>query len=68
MLNENDYLVTKQVDPSTIPSETTQADLNLLSKAEEKSQYKANIAKNIKNPQLQRAVSSLRLVNPFRGY
>ncbi|NMC08866.1 hypothetical protein GYA44_00865 [Candidatus Microgenomates bacterium] len=68
MLNESDYLVTKQVDPSTIPTETSQADLELLNKAEQKSQYKSNIAKNIKNPQLQRAVSSLKLVNPFKGY
>lgn len=67
-LDESNYLVTKQVDTSSIPEQTSQTDLDLLKKAEEKSQYKANIAKNIKNPQLQRAVSSLKLVNPFKGY
>lgn len=67
-LDESNYLVTKQVDTSSIPEQTSKTDLDLLKKAEEKSQYKANIAKNIKNPQLQRAVSSLKLVNPFKGY
>lgn len=67
-LDESNYLVTKQIDTSSIPEQTSKTDLDLLKKAEEKSQYKANIAKNIKNPQLQRAVSSLKLVNPFKGY
>jgi response regulator of citrate/malate metabolism len=48
--------------------ETTQSDLDLLNKAESKAQHKADISKGIRNPQVQRAVSSLRLVNPFKGY
>ncbi|MHC1716536.1 MAG: hypothetical protein AB9915_01390 [Candidatus Dojkabacteria bacterium] len=68
IIDETNYLVTKQVDTSSIPVETTKSDLDLLCKAETKSKYRADISKGIKNPQLQRAISSLRLVNPFKGY
>lgn len=67
-IDESTYLVTKPIDTSSIPVETTQSDLELLTKAESKIQHKADISKGIKNPQVQRAVSSLRLVNPFKGY
>ncbi len=67
-IDESAYLVTKPIDTSSIPVETTQSDLALLTKAESKIQHKADISKGIKNPQVQRAVSSLRLVNPFKGY
>ncbi len=67
-IDESTYLVTKPIDTSSIPVETTQSDLALLTKAESKIQHKADISKGIKNPQVQRAVSSLRLVNPFKGY
>lgn len=67
-IDESAYLVTKPIDTSSIPVETTQSDLELLTKAESKIQHKTDISKGIKNPQVQRAVSSLRLVNPFKGY
>lgn len=66
--NDDIYLITKAVDPSTISKEHIVSDLDLLNKAEAKSNYKADIAKGIKNPQIRRAVSSLKLVNPFKGY
>lgn len=62
------YLVTQAVDTESIDTSKKSSDLDLLKKAEKKSTYKANIAKGIKNPQIKRAVSALKLVNPFKGY
>ena len=67
-INIKDYLVTEIVDTGNIRKEQLLSDLEQLTKAEEKSTYKANIAKDIKNPQIKRAVSALRLSNPFKGY
>lgn len=67
-INIKDYLVTEIVDTDNIRKEQLLSDLEQLTKAEEKSTYKANIAKDIKNPQIKRAVSALRLSNPFKGY
>ena len=67
-INLADYLVTQAVDPNTINKEKLTSDLEQLSKAEEKTVYKINIAKGIKNPQIRRAVSALKLSNPFKGY
>ncbi|MDD4381923.1 MAG: hypothetical protein PHE21_01090 [Candidatus Dojkabacteria bacterium] len=68
IVNENNYLVTKAVDISNIATNKLQNDLQQLAKAEEKSKYKANIAKGKKDPLVYRAVSALRLTNPFKGY
>lgn len=66
-LREELYLVTQAVDTDSIIPEQKTSDLEQLEKAEEKSNYKTNIAKSIKNPQISRAVSSLQLKNPFKG-
>jgi hypothetical protein len=42
-------------------------DLSLLSKAEEKQQNRPTIPKGMGSPKIRKAVSSLRLSNPFRG-
>ena len=63
----NPYLVTTAVDPSCIDNGKINNDLAQLNKAEEKSNYKANIAKGVKNPQIYRAMTALRLNNPFKG-
>jgi fructosamine-3-kinase len=63
----NPYLVTTAVDPESLEKDQMNSDLAQLSKAEEKSNYKANIAKGVKNPQMYRAMSALRLTNPFKG-
>lgn len=62
------YLVTQAVDTSSIGNEKVSSDLDVLKKAEEKSTYKANIVRGIKDPQIKRAVSALKLANPFKGY
>ncbi|MGI5898089.1 MAG: hypothetical protein ACOX6Q_02925 [Candidatus Dojkabacteria bacterium] len=67
-IKEENYLVTQAVDTNTISVEEKSKALNLLQKAEEKSMYKANIAKGIKEPQIKVAVSALKLSNPFKGY
>jgi len=66
--NEANYLVTKAVSTSSLPELKVNSDLDQLEKAEKKSEYKANIAKGIRNPQLYVAMSALRLANPFKGY
>lgn len=63
----NPYLVTTAVNPSMISRNKVENDLDQLNKAEEQSNYKANIAKGVKNPQMYRAMSALRLNNPFKG-
>ena len=68
LLEENNYLVTKAVSTSSLPTEKISSDFEQLEKAEKKSMYKANIAKGIKNPQVYVAMSALRLSNPFKGY
>lgn len=68
LVNENNYLVTKGIDVSSLSENKLTSDLEALNKAEEKTNYKANIANGIKNPLVYRAMSALRLVNPFKGY
>ncbi len=68
IVNENNYLVTKPVETSAIPINQLTSDLDQLKTAEEKSVYKANIAKGVKDPLVYRAMSALRLANPFKGY
>jgi hypothetical protein len=67
-INASDYLVTEAVDTKNIDKERLSSDLDILNKAEEKKNYKTNITKGITNPKIKRAVSSLRLKNPFKGY
>ena len=67
-INIENYLTTQAVNPNSISQNQMSSDLSQLSTAEEKSKYKANIAKGIRNPQVQTAVSALRLANPFKGY
>jgi len=66
-IHEENYLVTQAVDTQSLSDDLKNADLNQLLKAEEKSNYRSNIAKSIKNPQISRAVSALQLKNPFKG-
>lgn len=66
-IQEELYLVTKAIDTTSLPKEVLNTDFELLLKAEEKSNYRSNIAKSIRNPQISRAVSSLQLKNPFKG-
>lgn len=68
LLNEQDYLVTKAVATSALPQVQVQSDLAELEKAEKKSVYRADISKGKTDPQLSRAMSALRLANPFKGY
>ena len=63
----NPYLITTSVNLASIPQDKINCDLDQLTKAEEKSNYKANIAKGVENPQMYRAMSALRLNNPFKG-
>lgn len=67
-INISNYSVTQAVDTNSLAQDKLLSDLDQLSKAEEKSTYKADIAKNIRNPQVKRAVSALKLANPFKGY
>jgi hypothetical protein len=67
-INVSDYLVTEAVDTKSLDQEKLSSDLDILNKAEEKKDYKTNIAKGIENPKLKRAVAGLRLKNPFKGY
>lgn len=66
-IREELYLVTKAVDTNTLPKDILSSDFEQLTKAEEKSNYRSNIAKSIRNPQISRAVSALKLRNPFKG-
>ncbi len=68
LLNESNYLVTQAVCTSSLPSQKVDSDLAQLEKAELKSQYKVNIAKGVKNPQISMAMQALKLANPFKGY
>lgn len=68
MLPEENYLVTMGISTSAIPQAKVSSDLEQLAKAEKKTEYKANIAKGTKNPQVYVAMSALRLANPFKGY
>lgn len=63
----SNYLVTEAVNPKKIDPIQQGMDLSLLSKAEEKQQDKPNIPKGLESPKIRKAVSSLRLSNPFRG-
>ena len=64
----SDYLVTQAINTKDIVAEKLSSDLEQLNKAEEKSVYKADISKGIGNPKIRRAVSALKLANPFKGY
>ncbi len=66
-LIQNPYLVTTAVNTEELPTQKINNDLDMLVEAEEKSNYKADIAKGISNPQLYRAMSALRINNPFKG-
>lgn len=68
ILNKDNYLVTEAVTTNAIPQTKISSDLEQLTKAEEKTLYKINIAKGIMNPQVEVAVSALKLSNPFKGY
>lgn len=68
LVNENNYLVTKGVEVSSISTTKLTSDLDQLSKAEEKTNYKADIAKGVRDPLVHRAMSALRLANPFKGH
>lgn len=63
----NPYLITTAINLSTFSADKIENDLAQLQKAEKKSNYKANIARGVRDPQLYRAMSALRLSNPFKG-
>ncbi len=67
-INISDYLTTQAIDTKLIVAEKLSSDLEQLNKAEEKGAYKADITKGISNPKIRRAVSALKLANPFKGY
>ncbi|MBU1119609.1 hypothetical protein KKA50_00165 [Patescibacteria group bacterium] len=68
MLPESNYLVTQAISTSALPDIKVNSDLAQLEKAERRINYKANIAKGSKNPQVYVAMTALRLANPFKGY
>jgi hypothetical protein len=63
----SNYLVTEGVNPKKIDPIQQGMDLSLLSEAEEKQQNRPSIPKGMGSPKIRKAVSSLRLSNPFRG-
>lgn len=66
-LREDLYLVTQAVDTKGIDKSQRIEDFEQLEIAEQKSSYRSNIAKSIKNPEVSRAATSLQLKNPFIG-
>lgn len=66
-LNEDIYLVTKAVDTKSLAQEQKLEDLEELTGAESKKEYKSNIAKSIANPAISRAATALQMRNPFKG-
>jgi hypothetical protein len=67
-INTANYLVTESVNTADIDKGKLNSDLSLISDAEDKKKYKADITKGIANPKVKRAVSSLKLSNPFKGF
>lgn len=64
----SNYLVTEAINPKKIDPIQQGMDLSLLSKAEDKKQNRPNVlTKGRESPKVRKAVSSLRLSNPFRG-
>jgi hypothetical protein len=63
----SNYLVTQGINPKKIDPIQQGMDLSLLSKAEEKQQNRPTVPKGMESPKVRKAVSSLRLSNPFRG-
>lgn len=61
------YLVTEKSDISTFSKEKINQDLEFIRKAEERSQKKADITMGVKDKKVSRAMSSLSLINPFKG-
>ncbi len=68
LLNESNYLVTQAVCTSSLPQQKLSSDLEQLEQAESKTEYRTNIAKGVKNPQISMAMQALKLANPFKGY
>jgi predicted transcriptional regulator len=68
LLNEQNYLVTQAVSTSSLPQTKVLSDLEEINKAEKKISYRADISKGKRDPQISRAMSALRLANPFKGY
>jgi len=67
-VSSSNYLVTEAVDPQKLGNEKVESDLSIINEAEEKQAYKADISKGLRDPQVKRAVSALRLKNPFKGF
>ncbi len=64
----SNYLVTEAINPQKIDPIQQGMDLSLLSKAEEKKENRPNVlTQERESPKVRKAVSSLRLSNPFRG-
>lgn len=66
-IESSNYLVTEGVDPKRLDPIKTGMDLSLLSEAEEKQSYQPTVTKGMENSKIKKAISSLRLSNPFRG-
>lgn len=66
-LNDRNYLVTEPIKTNAISQIQVSSDLSILKEAEEDAEYRADISKNIKEPQVKVATSALRLSNPFKG-
>ncbi len=66
-IQEENYLITHAIDTNSIPQQKKESDLYLLNKAEQKRMHRA-IARGIQSPQMEAAISALKLENPFKGY
>lgn len=66
-LNERIYLVTQKCDIKSLSKDKQVNDLKNLKISEEKSQKKMSITYGKQNNEAGRAMSSLRLLNPFKG-
>ncbi len=66
-LNSKTYLVTQKCDIKDLSSTQLQGDLNMLKKAEERSQRRIDITFGKKDNEITRAMSALSLINPFKG-
>lgn len=67
-IDASNYLVTQGMDPNEVGEDKLKSDLSLLSKAEEKKKHRIDISRGIQDTKVKRAVSSLKLSNPFKGY
>jgi hypothetical protein len=66
-LNERIYLVTQRCDIDSLSKDKQNKDLSNLKSSEERSQKRLSITYGKQNNSTTRAMSSLKLLNPFKG-